>query len=512
MRRNIERTNAGRRRGRKPGQVTRRWGDWVMDVTAQSSSTERSTDIDNDEVDTETDATAAAEAHSDGTGSAEDALGLYLRQMGSVPLLKRDQELVLTKRLESARRRYRRAALANWAVIGRVIEMFETIQAGARSLDRSVDVVPSLKITPARIRRRMPRHLARLRELLGTAHVEFRRWLRGTVPGLLSRRRRDWRLQLREAMKLAEELSPRIELLDLWTQELERDASRMEALQHGDAEAEVQLRELMLQYQAAPAELTGLTRVLHQRRETFRKIRRELAEANLRLVVSIAKRYRGRGLSFSDLIQEGNSGLMRAVDKYDHRLGFKFGTYATWWVRQAVTRALADHGRMVRVPCHQVTTLTTIDRVRGELATKLGREAAEEEVAAAMEISAEELRVLSVAGRPPVSLQEGLGGDEDQPWVDFLTDRHTAGPGESADEHLLRERVAESLRVLAPRDREVLELRYGLKDGHSHTLDEVARMLGVSRERIRQIEARGLDRLRQPDRRERLSGFNNGAA
>jgi RNA polymerase primary sigma factor len=484
-----------------------------MDITVRHTSAGDPAAHSSDEtLDEEAEAAATTEASDDGGGSAEDALGLYLRQMGAVPLLKRDQELALTKRLENVRGRYRHAALASWAVITRVVELFEEIQAGRRSLDRSVDVVPSLKLTSARIRRRIPRHLPRLRELVATSQVEFRRWLRGAVPSVLSRKRREWCRRLREAIKLAEELSPRIELLDLWSAELEATAAEMRKLRYEHPEEQTRLRELVLDYQATPAELAGLAYSVNRRREAFRKLRRELAEANLRLVVSIAKRYRGRGLSFNDLIQEGNSGLMRAVDKYDHRLGFKFGTYATWWVRQAVTRALADHGRMVRVPCHQVTTLTAIDRVRGELATKLGREAAEEEVAAAMEISADELRVLSVAGRPPVSLQEGLGGDEDQPWVDFLTDRHTSGPGESADQRLLHERVTESLKVLSPRDREVLELRYGLKDGHGHTLDEVARMLGVSRERIRQIEARGLDRLRQPDRRDRLAGFSGGGA
>jgi RNA polymerase primary sigma factor len=485
-----------------------------MDVTGRSASDRQreAASADDEELDQEKASEHTDASADDGGSAAEDALGLYLRQMGAVPLLKRDQEIELAQRLEKLRNRYRRAALSNWGMIARVIGTFERIQAGLQSLDRTVDVVPSLKLTSERIRWRMPRYLPRLRTLLAAADAEYRRWLRGNVPGVLSRRRRGWWARLKEAVKLAEELSPRIELIDEWTKELEVQAGRTKELRLSGPEGATELSELMLRNQATPEELSGLADVIHGRREAFRKIRRELAEANLRLVVSIAKRYRGRGLAFGDLIQEGNSGLMRAVDKYDYRLGFKFGTYATWWVRQAVTRALADHGRMVRVPCHQVTALTMIDRIRGELSIRLGREAAEEEVAAAMGISVDELRVLSVAGRPPVSLHEGLGGDEDQPWVDFLIDRASATPGESADQHLLRERVAESLKVLAPRDREVLELRYGLRDGHAHTLDEVAQSMGVSRERIRQIEARALERMRQPDRRDRLSGFSGVAS
>jgi len=256
-----------------------------------------------------------------------------------------------------------------------------------------------------------------------------------------------------------------------------------------------------------PEELQRLLEVLRARRAAYQKVRRELAEANLRLVVSIAKRYRNRGLAFSDLIQEGNRGLMRAVDKYEHRLGFKFGTYATWWIRQGITRALADHARTVRVPCHQVGTLAAIERVRGELSVAIGREPTVEEIAAVLGVSAEETRSLRLVGRHPVSLHEPLGWDGERALEDFLGDPSTSNPGQTVDHHLLRERIGEVLRSLAPREREVIELRFGLKDGHPRTLDEVAKVYGITRERIRQIEARGLLKLRQPLRSQRLAGF-----
>jgi RNA polymerase primary sigma factor len=268
-----------------------------------------------------------------------------------------------------------------------------------------------------------------------------------------------------------------------------------------------ELRALTDQVLATPEELARLVRVIRRRRAAYKKVRSQLAEANLRLVVSVAKRYRGRGLPFADLIQEGNSGLMRAVDKFDYRLGFKFGTYATWWIRQAVTRALHDLSRLERVPCHQVGMLAAVERLQDELMVRLGREPRPEEVAAALGVTAEELHTLRVAGRPPVSLDEPHGEGDDDTLQQFVSDTSSASPDGAADQRLLRARIDESLRSLAPRDREVIELRFGLRDGQPRTLDEVARTFGITRERIRQIERRGLDRLREPERRASLAEF-----
>jgi RNA polymerase primary sigma factor len=268
-----------------------------------------------------------------------------------------------------------------------------------------------------------------------------------------------------------------------------------------------ELRNLMLEMLTTPEQLDSLLYVQKRRASVYHKARRELAEGNLRLVVSIAKRYRGRGLSFADLIQEGNRGLMRAVDKYEYRLNFKFGTYATWWIRQGITRALADHARTVRVPCHQVGMLAAIERVRGELSVRQGREPTVEEIAAVLGLTPEDTRSLRVVGRHPMSLHDPIGGDGERALEDFLNDPSAANPGQTVDQHLLRERMAEVLRSLAPREREVIELRFGLHDGHPRTLDEVAKVYGITRERIRQIEARGLLKLRQPVRSQRLAEF-----
>jgi RNA polymerase primary sigma factor len=336
--------------------------------------------------------------------------------------------------------------------------------------------------------------------------------------------RPDWRrmrwYRIVKVARLAAELSPRTELLERWVDEVNDMADEMGHLARAAATAlpadretrATALREAQEKVHLTSDEMAALVRVLRRRRQAYQKARRELAEANLRLVVSIAKNYRNRGLPFADLIQEGNRGLMRAVDKYEHRLGYKFGTYATWWIRQGVQRALADHARTVRVPCHQISLLAKLERTRTEMTSASGREPTNEELSALLGVKAEDTRSLRAVGRAPVSLHEPVGGEGERALEDFLSDHQSPTPGEHADQRLLKERIHEVLKSLAPREREVIELRYGLADGQPRTLDEVARQYGITRERIRQIEARGLLKLRQPTRSSRLEEFADGEA
>lgn len=451
-------------------------------------------------------------------GGADDALGLYLRQMGSIPLLNREKELALAKRLEFHRNRFRAAALLCPRVLARVLEKFEHIAGGHTPIDPNVDVYSSaeLRLSRAQILARLGTDLPTLRTLLEQDSTVFAEGVRDEFRGS----RREWQAdrfhRLAKCRKLVVELSPRTELLERWTDELNDLADELKhlAIAHtaavGPSDRARQarlLREAECRASVTAEELTALVRVLRRRRLGYQAVRKELAEANLRLVVSIAKNYRNRGLPFSDLIQEGNRGLMRAVDKYEWRLEFKFGTYATWWIRQGITRALHDHARTVRVPCHQISLMARIEKKRGEISAATGREPTNEELAALLDIKAEDARSLRVVGRHPVSLNDAVGGDGERALEDFLSDGQIPNPGEHVDANLLKERIGEVLKSLAPREREVIELRFGLKDGTPRTLDEVAKQYGITRERIRQIEARGLLKLRQPTRSCRLEEF-----
>ncbi len=485
-------------------------------------------DLDDDEDAEEADAPAArlptdgptaedAEAAEEYAGGPDDALGLYLRQMGAIRLLNRDQEKRLAEALERGRDRFRHAALTCAHIVARAAHTFERVRAGQTALDPTIDVYSTeeLRLSREQILKRMPHNLPLVRSLLREEAKAFADGLDLKTPA----DRRQWKVarfrRLGKMNRLMAELSPRTELLERWVDELTDLADEMKDLAraaHDSPPAEKAkrtqtLREAQEKVHLTADELVSLVRLLKRRRREYQKVRRELAEANLRLVVSIAKNYRNRGLPFADLIQEGNRGLMRAVDKYEYRRGFKFGTYATWWIRQGVQRALADHARTVRVPCHQIGLMAKIERKRSELSVATGREPTSEELALALGVKTEETRSLRVVGRQPVSLHEPIGGDGERALEDFLSDGGTPTPGEHADARLLRERITEVLRSLAPREREVIELRFGLRDGHPRTLDEVAKQYGITRERIRQIEARGLLKLRQPTRSCRLEEF-----
>jgi RNA polymerase primary sigma factor len=451
-------------------------------------------------------------------GGPDDALGLYLRQMGSIPLLNREKEVALAQRLEFRRNRFRAAALLCPRVLARVLEKFEQIAAGQVPIDPHVDVYTAdvLRLKRPQIIARLGTDLPTLRTLLDHDVATFGVGVRDEFRGGVAAWRRDRFHRLAKCRRLVCELSPRTELLERWTDELNDLANELKhlAIAHAEAVGPADraqrlraLRDAECRASMTADELSAFVRVLRKRRLAYQNVRKELAEANLRLVVSIAKNYRNRGLPFSDLIQEGNRGLMRAVDKYEWRLEFKFGTYATWWIRQGITRALHDHARTVRVPCHQISLMAKLEKGRAALQVALGREPTVAELALSLNVKEDDVRSLRVVGRHPVSLNDAVGGDGERALEDFLSDAHVPNPGEHVDANLLRERVAEVLKSLAPREREVIELRFGLKDGTPKTLDEVARQYGITRERIRQIEARGLLKLRQPGRAGRLEEF-----
>jgi RNA polymerase primary sigma factor len=457
----------------------------------------------------------------EGQQSANDSLSFYLKQMGSIALLNRQQELELTRKLDSLRQRYRHAVLWNWSVLARALETFERIYREKLALDRMIDVVVSQGLTAEMIRSRLPRYLWRLKRLFRESSTLFEQVLGSRSEGKTGMFRRKLRGRLSQAVRLVEQLSPRMELINSWSKESEQEALRIKELfeesqrparspsaRAVQATCLKELRQSMISLRATPAELAGWARSLAGRRDIYQQTRQQLAAANLRLVVSIAKRYRGHGLPFADLIQEGNSGLMRAVDKFDYRLGWKFGTYATWWIRQGVTRALADTSRTVRLPSHWGTWLREVDQAQAALTMKNRREPTTEELARALKAKPADVRTLLAMSHQPLSLDVHRTDGEKEGFLhSILADRDATDPAEEADKELLKERIDELLRSLAPRDREVIELRFGLLDGSPRSLDQVAEVYGVTRERIRQIEQRGLSKLRQPERKDRLAAF-----
>ena len=278
------------------------------------------------------------------------------------------------------------------------------------------------------------------------------------------------------------------------------------------ADLRQELRELMLVTQESPKSLHNRMAKARKYFEVYEATKRELSSGNLRLVVSIAKKYRNRGLSFLDLIQEGNTGLMRAVDKYEYRRGFKFSTYATWWIRQAITRAIADQARTIRIPVHMIDVLSKLRQAQKKLTQSLKREPTYEEIADATEIPLEEVRRVLDVGRHPVSLDCPVGEGEDSSFGEFVQDSDDDNPVQIAAGGILRDKIDELLKTLTYREREIIRLRYGLVDGYSYTLEECGRIFKVTRERVRQIEAKAVAKLKSPSRAERIASFLKTAA
>ncbi len=460
-------------------------------------------------------------AAEDNESWSDDPVRMYLTQMGEIPLLTRQEEIRLAKRIEDTRRKFRAKLLECDYVIQAAFKVLKRVHAGELPFDRTVQVSVTDRLEKEQILGRLPFNLE-------------------TVDILLKRNRRDYRIALsksetkatrkaawvrlarrrRRAVRLVEELGlrtqriePQIDVLRDFSHhvdDLQRRLAKMKADRVPSSERAPLMKEfrsILIATQETPTSLRKRVRRLRRVYVVYQQAKRELSEGNLRLVVSIAKKYRNRGLSFLDLIQEGNAGLMRAVDKFEYRRGFKFCTYATWWIRQAITRAVADQSRTIRIPVHMVETMSRVRNVSRQLLQELGREPTLEETARRAMTTVDEARRVLAMSRYPISLDRPVGNSEDSHFGDLLPDGAAESPATGATQEMLRGRIGKVLKTLSYREREIIKLRYGLGDGYSYTLEEVGHIFKVTRERIRQIEAKAVRKLQQPSRSQELVGF-----
>ena len=452
---------------------------------------------------------------------SDDPVRMYLTQMGEIPLLTRCEEITLAKRIEETRREFRTKLLECDYVIRVAYKILVRVHRGELPFDRTVQVSVTDRLEKEQILGRIPHNLATLATLLKRNRHDFlvasskteSKARRSTAWKNLSRRRR-------RCVRLIEELGLRTHRIESLLGTIEDFSARVDELaakikKHKKSKGPAserqgwvdELRTILLACQESPSSLRLRVKFLRKTYSEYQQVKRELSEGNLRLVVSIAKKYRNRGLSFLDLIQEGNAGLMRAVDKFEYRRGFKFCTYATWWIRQAITRAVADQSRTIRIPVHMVETMSRVRTCSRQLLQELGREPSLEEVARRSETTIDEARRVLAMSRYPISLDRPVGNSEDSHFGDLLPDGEAESPSIGASQEMLRGRIQDVLKTLSYREREIIKLRYGLGDGYSYTLEEVGHIFKVTRERIRQIEAKAVRKLQQPSRSQELVGF-----
>ena len=455
------------------------------------------------------------------TERIDDPVRIYLTQMGQIPLLSRDEEIALAKRIEIGRKSFRHKILQFPTCIEKCVEILEDVHEGRLPFDRTLNVSALPDVQKEALTARLPQNLATIKRLEVRNRADWRRYrTKDTTEEEQAKTLRAIRNRCRKAMMLLEELCLRIKRVQPLMDHINALYERMNGI-HTELEEmkkgtgnrakrrglEAELRHLEDRiYTPFPLlrARVAATRLVHDHYETAKQ---ELSGGNLRLVVSIAKKYRNRGLSFLDLIQEGNTGLMRAVDKYEYRRGYKFSTYATWWIRQAITRAIADQARTIRIPVHMIETMSHIRNVVKRLVQEKGREPTLEEIARDANLSiAETRRVLRISKRP-ISLDRPITGSEDSFFGDIIEDESAANPISMAAQEMLKDKIERVLSTLTYREREIIKLRYGLGDGYTYTLEEVGRIFDVTRERVRQIEAKAVRKLQHPVRSRKLEGF-----
>jgi RNA polymerase primary sigma factor len=450
-----------------------------------------------------------------------DPIRMYLSQMAQIPLLTRDQEISLAKKIEITRKRFRRTLLSCYYALTCTVDTLQRVFKGELPFDRTIKVSLTECLTKEQIQARMPLNLPTLDRLMTAQRKDFALLVSRSASEDDKRAARKRYLRRRgKCLQLVEELSLRTRRVQPLTRQLAEFSRRMDEIRARLARIQDEpaasdersnlrreLHDLMKITLESPTSLRRRVDLVRKQYEEYEAVKRDLSSGNLRLVVSIAKKYRNRGLSFLDLIQEGNTGLMRAVDKYEYRRGFKFSTYATWWIRQAITRAIADQARTIRIPVHMIDVLSKLRNIQKKLQQQLRREPSMEEIALAAEVPLEEVERVMDIGRHPVSLDRPVGESEDNSFGEFIEDHSSENPIRTATNVILRDKIEQLLKTLTYREREIIRLRYGLGDGYTYTLEEVGRIFKVTRERVRQIEAKAVSKLQHPVRSKQLEGF-----